>query len=90
MSTLSSSVIHDQLDHPVIDIDGHTVEFFPALMPYLREEGVDVFGENERIVVQIGDDKFPEDAVTGEVGEVFGNIDRIGVDDEREGVGPRP
>jgi len=32
------------LPHPVIDIDGHTVEFFPALAPELAKEGVDVDG----------------------------------------------
>ncbi len=32
--------IRAQLDHPVVDADGHTVEFLPALLPYLDEEGV--------------------------------------------------
>jgi len=32
--------VRARLDHPVIDADGHTIEFVPALVPYLREEGV--------------------------------------------------
>jgi predicted TIM-barrel fold metal-dependent hydrolase len=34
--------LHDQLGHPVIDIDGHNIEYFPALADYLRDEGVDL------------------------------------------------
>jgi len=34
-----SAAVHDLLDHPVIDVDGHQVEFVPALMELLREEG---------------------------------------------------
>ena len=37
--TLSEGV-RRRLDHPVIDADGHYVEFMPALGSYLREEGV--------------------------------------------------
>lgn len=29
--------IRAQLDHPVIDVDGHVLEFMPAALPYLRE-----------------------------------------------------
>ncbi len=36
----SSSEIHQRLGHPVIDIDGHMAEFFPALAPYLEAEGL--------------------------------------------------
>ncbi len=42
MSGKSSADIRASLSHPVIDADGHTIEFFPALVPYLREEGVDL------------------------------------------------
>jgi predicted TIM-barrel fold metal-dependent hydrolase len=42
MSAKSSADIRASLSHPVIDADGHTVEFYPALLPYLREEGVDL------------------------------------------------
>lgn len=28
------------IDHPVIDADGHTLEFWPALSSYVRDEGV--------------------------------------------------
>ena len=29
--------IRAKLDHPVLDVDGHVIEFMPAVMPYLRE-----------------------------------------------------
>ena len=35
-----SSEIRSRLDHPVIDADGHTTEFVPALAEYLREVGI--------------------------------------------------
>ena len=35
-----------KLDHPVVDIDGHTVEFFPALAGELVKEGVQLDGES--------------------------------------------
>jgi predicted TIM-barrel fold metal-dependent hydrolase len=41
---MSAREIRSRLDHPVIDADGHTIEFMPALEPYLRDEGVDVKG----------------------------------------------
>jgi predicted TIM-barrel fold metal-dependent hydrolase len=37
-----SARVHAALDHPVIDADGHTTEYFPALVPYLEAEGVDL------------------------------------------------
>jgi hypothetical protein len=40
----TAAEVRAQLPHPVIDIDGHTVEFFPALLPALAAEGVDVNG----------------------------------------------
>lgn len=36
----TSAEIRERLDHPVIDADGHTVEFWPALAGYVRDEGV--------------------------------------------------
>jgi predicted TIM-barrel fold metal-dependent hydrolase len=42
LSTTSSSAIREGLTHPVIDSDGHNAEYFPALIPYLREEGFDI------------------------------------------------
>ena len=42
MSSTSSRRVRDRLEHPVIDIDGHTLEYFPALASYLVEEGVDL------------------------------------------------
>ena len=38
---LDSYEIRSRLDHPVIDSDGHTTEFLPALAEYLREVGID-------------------------------------------------
>ncbi len=32
--------IRSRLDHPVLDADGHTLEFGPLLSDYLREDGV--------------------------------------------------
>jgi predicted TIM-barrel fold metal-dependent hydrolase len=37
----SSQRIHATLDHPVIDADGHYLEYQPAVSTYLREEGLD-------------------------------------------------
>ena len=36
----SSSEIHQQLGHPVIDIDGHMAEHLPTLAPYFEQEGL--------------------------------------------------
>jgi predicted TIM-barrel fold metal-dependent hydrolase len=36
----TSASIHDRLTHPVIDIDGHVAEYFPALAPYLEHVGL--------------------------------------------------
>jgi predicted TIM-barrel fold metal-dependent hydrolase len=36
----ASAAVRDKLDHPVIDIDGHTSEFIPALGEYLRDVGI--------------------------------------------------
>jgi predicted TIM-barrel fold metal-dependent hydrolase len=33
--------IKSEIDHPVIDSDGHIVEFLPDLMPFLRRTGID-------------------------------------------------
>ena len=40
VSGMSAAEVRQKLDHPVIDIDGHTVEFFPALAGELVKEGV--------------------------------------------------
>ena len=32
-----SQEIRAALDHPVIDVDGHVIEFMPAILPYVRE-----------------------------------------------------
>ena len=36
----ASECVHRRLDHPVIDANGHYVEFMPALTSDLREEAV--------------------------------------------------
>jgi predicted TIM-barrel fold metal-dependent hydrolase len=40
MTTSASYEIRSKLDHPVIDADGHTSEYLPALGEYLREVGI--------------------------------------------------
>jgi predicted TIM-barrel fold metal-dependent hydrolase len=40
-SPTPSNRIRAQLDHPVIDADGHYLEYQPALSRYLQEEGLD-------------------------------------------------
>jgi predicted TIM-barrel fold metal-dependent hydrolase len=35
--TRSSRAVRAALDHPVIDADGHVIEFMPAVWPFLRE-----------------------------------------------------
>ena len=41
--------IRSHLDHPIVDSDGHHVEFFPAFVPFLRRAGVE---EDVRELVQ--------------------------------------
>ena len=38
-TTSPSAAIRAHLTHPVIDADGHTVEFMPAFLDYLRQVG---------------------------------------------------
>ncbi len=33
----TSRQVRDMLGHPVLDVDGHVIEFMPAVLPYLRE-----------------------------------------------------
>lgn len=40
MTTGSVGSIRDRLDHPILDADGHTVEYLPALIPYFQKAGV--------------------------------------------------
>ena len=40
MAETSAQKLRARLGHPVIDADGHTVEFLPALIPYLKKNGV--------------------------------------------------
>jgi len=44
VSDCSGADLRQHLGHPVIDIDGHTVEFMPALAPFLAQEGVRLDG----------------------------------------------
>ena len=39
MSSQSATQIHDSLDHPIIDGDGHIVEILPLFLDYLRQVG---------------------------------------------------
>src|SRR4051812_49039198 len=45
MSGPSVAEIRAELDHPIIDIDGHVIEYFPALAGHLAAEGLDVDDE---------------------------------------------
>lgn len=38
-NTTASSRIREQLNHPVIDVDGHMVEVFPVLFDYIKQVG---------------------------------------------------
>lgn len=37
---IDAETLRGRLDHPVVDADGHTTEFVPALAEYLREVGI--------------------------------------------------
>ncbi len=39
LQTSKSAAVRARLNHPVIDSDGHTVEFFPAVLDYLKQIG---------------------------------------------------
>jgi predicted TIM-barrel fold metal-dependent hydrolase len=39
MSKTKSAAIHDKLGHPVVDSDGHWIEFRPVFLDYLRRVG---------------------------------------------------
>jgi predicted TIM-barrel fold metal-dependent hydrolase len=62
----TAAAIREHLGHPVIDADGHIVEYVPALRFYLREEGVGLRLESPFIPAQFpplpGDDDDDESA----------------------------
>jgi predicted TIM-barrel fold metal-dependent hydrolase len=37
-----SSDVREKLGHPVLDADGHTIEYLPALVGYFRDEGIEI------------------------------------------------
>ena len=39
MPSSKSAAVRARLNHPVIDSDGHTVEFEPAFLDYLKQTG---------------------------------------------------
>jgi hypothetical protein len=41
-----SAAIRARVNHPIIDSDGHTVEFEPAFLDYLRQIGGSAVVEN--------------------------------------------
>ncbi len=48
MNTVAAR-LRERLGHPVIDADGHIIEFLPAVVPYLRESlGPDLFARYHR------------------------------------------
>ena len=40
MTTESARAIRAGLDHPILDADGHTVEYLPALIPFFQKAGI--------------------------------------------------
>jgi hypothetical protein len=34
--------VREKLDHPVLDADGHTIEYLPALIDYFWAEGIEI------------------------------------------------
>src|SRR4051812_24583595 len=45
-TTSESQRVRAELDHPVIDTDGHVQEFMPSVLPFLRESlGAELFEE---------------------------------------------
>jgi predicted TIM-barrel fold metal-dependent hydrolase len=55
----SASSIHARLHHPVIDSDGHWIEFEPAAMDYLRQVGGETMVERYQSVAnQFGNKKW--------------------------------
>lgn len=54
MSNQSSREIRARLDHPVIDADGHIIEFLPAVRDFLVEEGGRKLAEEFDQVVEAG------------------------------------
>src|SRR5688500_15214504 len=54
MTGRRSQEVLAELDHPVIDVDGHVLEFMPAVLPYVREAlGAAAFERYERGVSPI-------------------------------------
>jgi predicted TIM-barrel fold metal-dependent hydrolase len=54
MSDATSREIRARLDHPVIDADGHIIEFLPAVRDFLVEEGGRSLAEEFDHVVEAG------------------------------------
>ena len=50
----SSRAVRARLDHPVIDADGHIIEFLPAVRDFLVEEGGRKLAEEFDAVVEAG------------------------------------
>jgi Amidohydrolase len=47
----SSPEVRERLSHPVVDVDGHMIEYFPALAAFLRQEGIDPASPSMRRLV---------------------------------------
>lgn len=60
------TTIREKLSHPVIDADGHTLEYLPALAAYMREEGIRLSFNEPGIVVPYPDDPSILEMVTDE------------------------
>ena len=90
MSGLSAPEVRQKLDHPVVDIDGHTVEFFPALAGELVKEGVKLDGESmaRRTSGTFGPDRRLVLAHARGAGRAPGGPGSVG--QRRHGAGRRP
>ena len=75
-SASKSAVVRARLNHPVIDSDGHTVEFFPAVLDYLGQTG------GTKVV-----ERFKAIAMNG---GVFGTWYRLSPEERHKWRAPRP
>ena len=75
--------IHSQLSHPVIDSDGHWIEFEPAAMDYLKEVGGDSVVERyTKVANQFGNKKWAGPLRRGAQGPAYAPAGLVGGADQ--------